>query len=249
MRVLAETILRAAFRGRTLRRRLPARFGRAVVYVAPDASLGFLKPGQAAWDANLLRWATEFVGPDDVVWDIGANVGVFTFAAAARGADVLAVEPDPFTVSALNQSAAANPGLRVRIIQTAISDQPGQALLQIAGGGRAANSLAGLPHLGELMGGVVGQVEVQTIPLDELLAVSRPTLVKIDIERAEAVALAGASRLLSECRPTILIEVGDECTDDVGDILHRHDYQLFNANQLGRRPVDAPSYNTLAIPF
>ena len=104
----ARSALRVAFRGRLLRRRLPAEVGRAVVYLAPESQLKYLRPGAAGLDAQLIGWARRYVQAETVVWDIGANCGVFALAAAGLGASVLAVEPDPFLVTALMRGKAAN---------------------------------------------------------------------------------------------------------------------------------------------
>lgn len=38
------------------------------------------------------------------MWDIGANVGVFTFASAFKAKEVIAIEADLFLVHLLNKS-------------------------------------------------------------------------------------------------------------------------------------------------
>src|SRR4030095_9196737 len=95
-------------RGIVVRRRLPARFGGRVLYVSPDASLRFWRRGIQTTDPGLLALCEEVVAPGQCVWDVGANVGVFAFAAAhlaGPSGTVLAVEPDPWLAALLKRTA------------------------------------------------------------------------------------------------------------------------------------------------
>jgi FkbM family methyltransferase len=244
---VVRQILRAAFRGRTLRRRLPRSVGGARVYVAPDSQLKYLKPGAAGLDRALLGWAERHVRPGDVVWDIGANSGVFAMAAAGLGAFVLAVEPDPFLANALLRTRAANPRLHVEVLAAAIDDQRGTACLEIASGGRAANALSAFAGARATFGKAEGRLLVPTLRLDDLLPISHPHLVKIDIEGAELAALRGASILLSQIRPKLIVEVASEAWSDVVDILKAHGFRIGDPDDPDRE-VDAPIFNILATP-
>lgn len=73
------------------------------------------------------RVAEEEIAPGHVVWDIGANVGVFTLASAAmagRNVFVLDVEPDPMLAGLLGRSTARarRLGYDVHILSAAIAD-------------------------------------------------------------------------------------------------------------------------------
>jgi tRNA G37 N-methylase Trm5 len=50
----------------------------------------------------------ELVRPGTTVWDIGANVGLFSFAAASLGAQVVAVEADIWLANLMQRSAQLN---------------------------------------------------------------------------------------------------------------------------------------------
>ena len=110
-----------------------------------DSALKYLRLGPRAFNANLLRVAMQNIKSGSKVWDIGANVGVFTFAAvgAARDVSVLSVEADTWLVELLRRSTRLreNRDHEIKVLPAAVSDSLGVAAFLIAQRGRASNSL------------------------------------------------------------------------------------------------------------
>lgn len=103
---------------RTFKRRLPDEFGGLVFFPSTEGGLKLLKPDITTADPTLTRFAREHVRPGQVVWDIGANVGLFTFLAAGRiGPEgrVLAVDADTWLIGNLRRGAAANPNIPIDV--------------------------------------------------------------------------------------------------------------------------------------
>jgi FkbM family methyltransferase len=76
------------------------------------------------------------------VWDIGAKVGLFSFAATSLGAQVVAVEADTWLANLIHRSALLNK-LPVTVLPAAVSDRQGVSRLYLSEEGRASNSLRG----------------------------------------------------------------------------------------------------------
>jgi FkbM family methyltransferase len=240
-------------RGVILRRRLPQSAGGARLLVTPECGLSYWL--SAAHDKSLLRNAADLIKPGAVVWDVGANQGVFALAAAGlagAGGYVYAFEPDTFLVSLLRRSARLNPALApVEVIPCAVSDAVGLARLRIAERARSANSLEGAEASSQ-MGGVRESQTVMTVSLDWCLAhgCKAPAVVKIDVEGAEVNVLRGARELLRTVRPAILIEVRTENAAEITAILRWAGYTLYDSEAAAgaRVPLTKPAYNTLALP-
>ena len=228
--------LRRLSRGVVLRRRLPVEFGRAPILVSPEAMLSYWKSDLGKVDPFLLSMVHALVRPQMTVWDIGANVGLFSFAAATIASRVIAVEADTWLASLLHRSSLLN-CLPVTVVPAAVAAELGVAALHISEGDRASNSLNG-----------EGPAQmVVAVTMDWMLErFTAPQLVKIDIEGMEYEALIGASNLLRQ-RPAILCEVTRN-HDAVGELLRAADYTLYAARSAERTQLQRPSIETLALP-
>lgn len=176
------------------------------MYVTTEGGLRYLGP-LSRTDPILLGLARRFVNPGDRVWDIGANVGLFAFAAASRARSVLAVEPD-ITLARLLRRTATAQGAPVDVLPLAVSSAMGVERFVIAKRSRSTNHLEGVGTT--MTGGTREEVIVPTVTLDWLATqFPPPDLVKIDIEGAELIALRQGQALL-ERRPVLICEVEDD---------------------------------------
>lgn len=143
--------------------------------------------------------------PGTTVIDVGASVGNYALAFAkrvGRGGQVIALEANPDVYAEL--TASTWPSRRLSCINAAASDSTGMAQFYVPQ--RAGSSTLPLGSL-EAREGETKSVEVPTLLLDHL-PVTRPvSLVKIDVEGHEGAVLAGATRLLEEHHPSIVVEI------------------------------------------
>jgi len=229
-----------------VRRALPTPFAGSF-YVSSEAGLRYLKPTLRDVDPTLLRLVDELVSPGDVVWDIGANVGLFTFTAASKvgtGGRVVAVDADTYNVGLLRRSASRH-GWQVDVVSAAVSDQNGLATFHIASRNRSTNALDG--YGSTQMGGIRQTQIVPTVTLD-LLAdhFPAPDVLKIDIEGAEVLALTGGPSVLSK-GPTIICEVTMGNAERVAKVLRRFGYTFEDGDiPAPRSAVDLPPFTLVA---
>jgi FkbM family methyltransferase len=137
----------------------------------------------------------QLVRPGMNVWDVGANVGAMALILArlvGRHGQVLAIEPGVRNAARLREHVrqASN----VQVVQKAVSDREGLASFE--GDGRSDGHLS-----------ATGALKVRVATLDSLINDhGAPQLVKVDIEGHELPAFQGATRLLTEARPTLVVE-------------------------------------------
>jgi FkbM family methyltransferase len=165
---------------------------------------------------------------DDVLYDVGANVGMVALH-AAKICQTVAFEPEPAFRRRLEINAALNPDRSFSVEPVAISDSDGNVDLFTDGEEGRSPSLV---H----QRGESATVSVPARSLDSLLREGRlppPTVIKLDIEGAEILALRGARQLLTEPgKPRALfIEIHDSflpgfgsSADEVDALLNEFGY-------------------------
>ena len=143
-----------------------------------------------------------------VVYDIGANAGYFSFVAAVQSdARIYAFEPVEALVDEIREVARVN-GIseRLSIEKVALTDTTGPVALITPGDDPTGVLETALQGQGEGK----GKITVDGASLDDWLertSAPLPSLMKIDVEGAELLVLAGARGTIEACRPAICIEV------------------------------------------
>jgi FkbM family methyltransferase len=132
--------------------------------------------------------------PGDLFVDVGANVGIYTIYALDLGARVISCEADAHSHERLLEHLALN-GYEAEVLNMAIADTPGTL--------RFTRGLDSLNHLVLDDNGDDG-VDVPATTLDDVLGDRHAAGVKIDVEGAEPLVLAGAARALAEHRIDII---------------------------------------------
>jgi FkbM family methyltransferase len=171
--------------------------------------------------AELDRFYSRFVRPDDLVFDIGAHVGDRVGAFRRLGARVVAVEPQPALIRTLRLLYGRDP--EVILEQTAVGREQGFVDLKINLENPTVSTVSAA-FIGATEGarGWEGQewgaaIQVPTTTLDALIAKhGEPRFIKIDVEGFEAEVLAGLSHPASALSfefTTIQREVALACVE------------------------------------
>lgn len=190
-----------------------------------DHVYGWYKSLLEVGDVQVLQ---SFVTPGSSVVDVGANVGFFTKKFArwvTDGGRVVAIEPEEINFRRLTRMISA------RRLENVVSSVHGVAAQRSGKRRLQINPF----HPGDHKIGESG-VEVNAYALDEVLAelkVGHVSLIKIDVQGAEAMVLAGAAQTLERFQPSLFIEVDDDRlramhsnAKEVFEMLQRRGYRI-----------------------
>ena len=181
----------------------------------------------------------SLVNPGDSVLDIGANYGMWVYPLSrAVGADgrVWAFEPIPFTVSTLRKVTALLRLKNVEIVPKGCASETGKIAFDVPVQNNGAIS-GGQAHFASRNDARPGreqharwhdsqEVTCEVVAIDEVVPEAAPvSLIKLDIEGAELLALRGCDRLLTRNRPTIVCEINPWFLEGLG--LHVSDMSGF----------------------
>lgn len=218
------------------RLRTRPRLGRWALRLVPDlpwtVSVAGLGPVRIRLRTNRSYWLREplesekvpfallrhLVRPGDVVYDCGANLGLYArYLAGSLGAGrVVAFEPVADNRAVLARNLALG-GIahRVTVLPLALSDEDGTAEFQVddmqSTSGTLSKVTGGAPSEGRRNLGLAPRTDrVACRRLDTVVAAERlppPDVIKIDVEGAEALLLRGAARILQDHRPRLVVEL------------------------------------------
>ncbi len=165
-------------------------------------------------EPETLKWI-ESLEKGAVLWDVGANVGLYSiYAAKHKECSVFAFEPSVFNLEVLARNIFNNQlQERVTIVPVALSDKSGANIFRMTTtewGGALSTFQESYGQDGK---GILPTFEYRIcgVMMDEavsLLGIPLPQYVKMDVDGIEHLILAGGVKVLSQIKG-ILIEIND----------------------------------------
>lgn len=190
----------------------------------------------ASKEPETLQWIDEMT-KNDVLWDIGANVGLYSiYAAKKRGIKVFSFEPSIFNLELLGRNCAVNKvSDLITIIPFALSDSTKLSCMRhttLSWGGALSTfgtekGPDGLPFKSQIEYSIPG---FSADDLNRQKWMISPTHLKIDVDGIEHHILAGAKQLLSNAK-SILIEVNESYSEQknlCAELLEQAGFSLYS---------------------
>jgi len=160
------------------------------------------------------------ISPGDTVVDVGAHIGLYTLEAAravGTSGKVLAFEPATPNFQLLCSNVGRNGYTNVETFNAAVAAESGTAFLRHSSHNTGDHQLIDGDE-------TAGSESVATVSLDEVLAsrgIANVSVVKMDIQGAEPVALRGAIHLMSTSENLVLFtEVSPSHLQNWGGAAH-----------------------------
>jgi len=188
-----------------------------------------------------VRWVEDYLGPDEVLYDVGANVGAYTLLAAVAvpSARVVSFEPSPANFAALCANVELNAVTdRVTPIALALGDQPRSAPMD-----SAATVPGASPRIDSDGADAGGALVDRLDDVIERFGLPPPDHVKLDVDGGELEVLAGAERMLGAGRvKSLMVELDRERERRVVDRLKALGLELSERYAGTGRDRSLPAY-------
>jgi len=167
------------------------------------------------WDAQSIKLWSELSKYSNVIFDIGANIGLYALVAKTANPEskVYAFEPARKTIGLLKKNVIANK-IDISVIEKALSNSNGVVEFYDLDIPTAMSSLKNNENLMNNKNSV--KYEVDVITFESFIQehqIEKVDLISIDVEMNEAEVLEGMGDLIQKFQPNFIIEV---LNNDVG---------------------------------
>jgi len=187
------------------------------------------------WALEAILFANEYsslnIDPNDVVYDVGANIGVFTLLSAKKAKFVVSIEPEKGNFEILKLNVIRNSFRNVILVNKAIGDTKGKVSMSSTGVGAS----------------IIPGNDVEITTLDDIIEETGkvPDVIKMDIEGYEAKALRGFTRF-RELKGIIMEVHSPELLQEVSKILRENNFEI---EDVSRPPISKIALSLLRHPL
>jgi len=208
-----------------------------------------------SYELPTVRFIRNVLSPGDVAFDVGAQIGYLTLAMATakRGSiEVHSFEPESHNIEKLRKNIGLNSGVNVTVIEKAASNVNGMLRLYLSqdhNSGTHSTIQNGFNVSDEF-------VEIPSVTLDtyvEANGITSLRIIKIDVEGGELEVIKGATRVLRDLHPVIVMELSDALqearefsTPEFKKLLGAEGYRSYTINDNGSLcPSDVNAHHAM----
>jgi FkbM family methyltransferase len=186
------------------------------------------------FEKDIIKYYRKILKKDLVVFDIGANIGIYSLIAANRigiNGRVYAFEPADIAYMSLVNNIELNKFDNISVNKMGVSDHTGTAIFNVCEDD-AYNSLGAKP-----MKEIVKTETIKLVSIDNFVAtnnIRKIDVIKVDTEGAEYLVFKGAEKTLRRDMPTLFFEYNplaldgfENNPDDLIDYVRSLGYSLF----------------------
>jgi FkbM family methyltransferase len=168
---------------------------------------------QGDYEPEVTRLITRLARPGQVWWDIGANVGWFTFLLSrlvGASGRVIAFEPNSMVYDWLRVAKERNRSVNVELKSIGLSDRVGNSELFLPVSTNDVLGGHGRPSLvkhEDIESHGYRTITVNTSTIDELIenGLAPPFGIKIDVEGWESAVFKGAEKMFRNSPPALIV--------------------------------------------
>lgn len=207
------------------------------------------------WDLPLISCCKKIVRRNDIIWDIGSNLGLFSILSSylsRQNGQVFSFEADDLVCRILRKSAAMQPKTSspIKVVCTAIGSDNSLALFNYS-------DVAATNHLNGYGSTQSGNIKlssyVPVLTLDTLCVhIPKPDVVKIDVEGAELDVINGGTELITSVRPVFHIETRSNNAKKLSEIFLSENYVIISEENFVNNvysKITSMSLNSIVIPI
>lgn len=216
------------------------------IHASPKKHLHIFRPSRLRNDIQVASKLSSLVPPDGVIFDLGANIGLYSLVFAAnRSRRVYSFEPFDKALVYLRDNIRLNQLTNVEIHPIVLSDGEGVCRFSLDTVTQSTSHISAEGEAG---------IELPCADLDsymDKLNLPMPDLIKMDVEEADEAVLRGMKRLLHKRRTFIFVEGG--LRDGTGriaaiDYLLGFGYSIWNLDLTRTLDSKTAEYMFVAVP-
>jgi FkbM family methyltransferase len=171
----------------------------------------YLEVMGSEFEPHMVQIFRALIGPDDVVADVGANIGLTALLFSGLAQKTYAFEPSPSTYRILSNNLERAGIQNVTAINLGLGARTEKLTITFAANNRSGGFVS--EKIRPENGHVTEEIQIET--LDSFFAdkEQKPNFLKIDVEGYEQNVIRGGGELLASTQPTVVLEMNHFCLD------------------------------------